>query len=51
VIEGEDTQPDTSASGETEQVESADLSPENDDPGDSDERDESFEDTTLGTDE
>jgi RPA family protein len=67
VIEGEDTQPDASASDsfasdDTEQVESADLSPESDDLGDSDDRDatspddtsdreESFEDTTLGTDE
>jgi RPA family protein len=65
--EGEDTQPDASASdsfagGDTEQVESADLSSESDDPGDSDDRDasspddtsgreESFEDTTLGEDE
>jgi RPA family protein len=67
VSEGEDTQPDASASdsfaaGDTEQVESADFSPESDNPGDSDDRDasspddtsgreESFEDTTLGEDE
>jgi RPA family protein len=65
--ESEDTQPDASASdsfagGDTEQVESADLAPESDDLGDSDDRDatspgdssgreESFEDTTLGEDE
>jgi RPA family protein len=67
VSEGEDTQPDASASDsfagdETEQAESADLASETDDLGDYDERDatspvdisdrdESFEDTTLGKDE
>ena len=67
VSENVDAQPDASASdsfasGDTEQVESADLSPESDDPGDSDDRDatspedasgrdESFEDTTLDEDE
>jgi RPA family protein len=62
VGESGDAQSDTFASGDTEQVESTDLSSESDDTDGSDERDatspddtsgrdESFGDTTLGTDE